>query len=131
MREKLIYDDVSGKFFRITPASAGKTILVEQMREVVWDHPRECGKNKMKDFKIGKQSGSPPRVREKPLSVTHVHCKNGITPASAGKTTKNTVDFPPTVGSPPRVREKLKLGLNNSSFLRITPASAGKTLHQR
>ena len=91
--------------------------------------------------------GSPPRVREKPLSNLQFFLGLGITPASAGKThyTKSfrfwLQDHPrecgknsflkrqiiTILGSPPRVREKPKSPFKNDYANGITPASAGKT----
>ena len=38
----VLYDDVV-KWFRITPAGAGKRIFGECVYTKFWDHPRRCG----------------------------------------------------------------------------------------
>ena len=50
---------------RITPASAGKTLIGSSSVPFPRDHPRECGKNIKKSPKTQLFLGSPPRVREK------------------------------------------------------------------
>ena len=131
----------------ITPACAGKTLLIKARTMAFWDHPRVCGKNSGTILFISSNQGSPPRVREK-LQQFGLHIpSNRITPACAGKTFsaaikpicpkdhprvcgKNMADGTVTIkalGSPPRVREKLvccNIVLTNR---RITPACAGKT----
>ena len=96
---------------------------------------------------MGSITGSPPQVRGKPYVCACCGRGNRITPAGAGKTTKNggityaNKDHPrrcgenPCIclsigflsGSPPQVRGKRgKLG-RYDGFSRITPAGAGKT----
>ena len=147
MREKLNVRPQSVSCWRITPASAGKTYLFLFLLTPKQDHPRECGKNEEIMVKEEYRSGSPPRVREKRPVTSMVTFLSGITPASAGKTTrftwdicfsqdhprecgKNSVLLPEKTGfagSPPRVREKPTDILLRLDDLRITPASAGKT----
>ena len=106
-----------------------------------------CGENyKGVTFQL-RDSGSPPRVRGKPLWVIIAVLLVGITPACAGKTLPHHVTYyaikdHPRVcgenksisfankalkGSPPRVRGKPDNNLTFSNNLRITPACAGKT----
>ena len=111
---------------RITPASAGKTSCNFNGYIFIRDHPRECGKNSFPEPPKLKDTGSPPRVREKPKSSICCCRSSGITPASAGKTSFRLLKswhlrdhprecgknhflgfcLPWTTGSPPRVREK-------------------------
>ena len=106
-----------------------------------------CGKNYCDDFSIVVPTGSPPRVREKPLYCLDCQRVRRITPACAGKTwslqsCSNAIrdhprvcgknsgkSFPSasTQGSPPRVREKRLSSLQGHSRSGITPACAGKT----
>ena len=72
--------------FRITPASAGKTMLVCLSGCHLRDHPRECGKNGKEKSVASNPKGSPPRVREKLMLSTNPLAETRITPASAGKT---------------------------------------------
>ena len=66
VREKQVPKSYSYCHFRITPASAGKTIHFRLDFLFAWDHPRECGKNHIQRLQL--------------VLV------GGITPASAGKT---------------------------------------------
>ena len=49
----------------ITPACAGKTVIVVRPHISVRDHPRVCGKNLILSALLLLGLGSPPRVREK------------------------------------------------------------------
>ena len=71
---------------RITPADAGKTILLPPFVEQLQDHPRGCGENLMTYFPIRCIVGSPPRMRGKLLLHLANNDKHRITPADAGKT---------------------------------------------
>ena len=132
---------------RITPACAGKTMILCLYKDAARDHPRVCGENIKTGLRGLRPAGSPPRVRGKrvPHSVFYHYIR--ITPACAGKTclhwfamsrywdhprvcgenqTPSTFT-PALIGSPPRVRGKLfrVAALLNSKG--ITPACAGKT----
>ena len=107
-----------------------------------------CGKNPSKVFHAFVESGSPPRVREKPNLVKVTKSNARITPACAGKTRtiqpfaelvrdhprvcgKNltlNISVLDSLGSPPRVREKLSDSNIQRMKAGITPACAGKTL---
>mgnify|MGYP001682089662 CR=1 FL=1 len=130
MREKRFKSLVCVKFARITPACAGKTCYCGRSNGTLQDHPRVCGKNFLNVFEIALGSGSPPRVREKPLEAGAVPDVAGITPACAGKTILNERLCRESSGSPPRVREKLSWFNLTYFFVRITPACAGKTSFQ-
>ena len=131
----------------ITPACAGKT-LFQPLSVGTWgDHPRVCGKDLNVRLKLGRPSGSPPRVRERRHIAILADAFSRITPACAGKTCSTLVSgFPsrdhPRVcgkdmsdtpgvtipgGSPPRVRERRLDAVEKARRLRITPACAGKT----
>ena len=110
----------------ITPACAGKTQRPTVQSLTLWDHPRVCGKNSLKNLVIHLLLGSPPRVREKQFYIQIYSNYFGITPACAGKTPYRLQyctafwDHPrvcgknwewkfhtlTSTGSPPRVREK-------------------------
>ena len=134
-------------FFRITPACAGRTAKFLLSGKNSEDHPRVCGKDKLRKGVIDMTAGSPPRVREG-LSTPKTYYKNGrITPACAGRTYlgnccshasedhprvcgKNEnyfTKFPTEQGSPPRVREEPKKDKLLFYKFRITPACAGRT----
>ncbi len=71
---------------RITPAGAGKTICLSASRRWKGDHPRRCGENRTTLRTAGCRTGSPPQVRGKHPSVSHLKMPCRITPAGAGKT---------------------------------------------
>ena len=71
---------------RITPACAGKTTLRLLCRSSTADHPRVCGENSCLCSHSACSSGSPPRVRGKPVVVPDLYDAERITPACAGKT---------------------------------------------
>ena len=87
VREKRYQYTGSSIRLRITPACAGKTFRHEPLECVPRDHPRVCGKNKGDIVSDDVGSGSPPRVREKPVKISTACALSGITPACAGKTT--------------------------------------------
>ena len=74
---------------RITPAGAGKTPEVDGFNFSIEDHPRGCGENAYTQKIERTVAGSPPRVRGKRYSGIRVPKLVGITPAGAGKTSKN------------------------------------------
>ena len=113
---------------RITPADAGKTAVTQKAFAHPWDHPRGCGENLLPTPSASRYTGSPPRMRGKPLLVANYCSIIGITPADAGKTIAQSVysggveDHPRgcgenphrdyirqrRTGSPPRMRGKLQ-----------------------
>ena len=147
VREKLVSVRSTILLYRITPACAGKTLCIENLKLFDRDHPRVCGKNRMEPKMLLEKKGSPPRVREKLNKASSGNCSNGITPACAGKTSKTILqqqakwDHPRVCGknrdnfyalyclhgSPPRVREKRVQTNVHCVTCGITPACAGKT----
>ena len=130
----------------ITPACAGKRVVVASVGETHRDHPRVCGEKVSSTSPIKCLKGSPPRMRGKvDLSLKVVRVL-GITPACAGKScpflrrTSPRRDHPRVCGekrsrfkrdqnvkgSPPRMRGKVDLSLKVVRVLGITPACAGK-----
>ena len=71
----------------ITPAYAGKRLLVFFGFADDWDHPRICGEKQSKTRSFTSTWGSPPHMRGKAASVTLAEPLAGITPAYAGKST--------------------------------------------
>ena len=130
----------------ITPACAGKSIAVADLKGADGDHPRVCGEKIFLLAATTRILGSPPRVRGKVQAQVVVTLVLGITPACAGKTYSsprqhhNHKDHPRVCGekplatahattfsgSPPRVRGKGTVQGNCSSQPGITPACAGK-----
>ena len=86
VREKLHFFVAFACASRITPACAGKTLGGIHQSLTTRDHPRVCGKNLEYLLETLTLWGSPPRVREKPVSGFVVVSNVGITPACAGKT---------------------------------------------
>ena len=70
---------------RITPAYAGKSELLETIRNYYKDHPRVCGEKGVENLKVNSLPGSPPRMRGKVRPTAVEHQEQGITPAYAGK----------------------------------------------
>ena len=132
---------------RITPADAGKTLLLQDCTPQKTDHPRGCGENPCRYFLSAGDLGSPPRMRGKPDAIGIFGFAERITPADAGKTVApDSVynldrDHPrgcgensysngvsrENSGSPPRMRGKPKAKNPLHRSKRITPADAGKT----
>ena len=131
----------------ITPADAGKTLLSFFLSPFTQDHPRGCGENRSGGVELGKERGSPPRMRGKLLQDAMTKCQFRITPADAGKTTQSlssgrslrdhprgcgenpaccsSIKF--SKGSPPRMRGKRNRETCAEQHAGITPADAGKT----
>ena len=70
VREKHIYPQTFVSRLRITPACAGKTRHISNAATFLEDHPRVCGQNLASSTGFLYSAGSPPRVREKPVSLT-------------------------------------------------------------
>ena len=69
----------------ITPAYAGKSILIGYGKFFLWDHPRLCGE-KQNGFPLAVGGvGSPPPMRGKEWTFQRSHGRCRITPAYAGK----------------------------------------------
>ena len=71
---------------RITPAYAGKTVLLFLSIRSIQDHPRVCGENQALRRPKSVAPGSPPRMRGKLRDKNACIDLKGITPAYAGKT---------------------------------------------
>ena len=71
---------------RITPAHAGKTVILCLNFSVNSDHPRACGENFARALGVQDDYGSPPRMRGKPHPSLPRGSSPRITPAHAGKT---------------------------------------------
>ena len=88
MRGKLSFSCSLLGVTRITPADAGKTLLILPLCGLPTDHPRGCGENCRQVAARLFWLGSPPRMRGKPDKKQALLDTVGITPADAGKTTK-------------------------------------------
>ena len=115
---------------RITPAYAGKRVLVLPYRALTEDHPRVCGEKMTICSACTIRPGSPPRMRGKAAKYSVKASDIRITPAYAGKSIIiSATDIPredhprvcgekprkksprtQTKGSPPRMRGKARWG---------------------
>ena len=131
----------------ITPACAGKSRQSPPRRACPRDHPRVCGEKFEALSDDEDLPGSPPRVRGKAGDRIEVDSREGITPACAGKRSREQSicrwpedhprvcgekplfldKLPHDEGSPPRVRGKAKIKRPEGEKMRITPACAGKS----
>ena len=147
MRGKECHRKNRAKNRGITPAYAGKRILMEKTKRSCKDHPRVCGEKPSGKMSRGLRVGSPPRMRGKGIYPCRVVPDVGITPAYAGKSLCCTASLPqrrdhprvcgekslmlaenpPPGGSPPRMRGKEWSIWTADPAERITPAYAGKS----
>ena len=86
VRERLNVTIFRDADLRITPARAGKTILIRPAATDSRDHPRSCGKDFCRYFPESVGPGSPPLVRERLATGIAKDSTTRITPARAGKT---------------------------------------------
>ena len=127
MRGKDVQPCRFGVAVRITPAYAGKSVESMDFCCLLRDHPRVCGEKLDVAGKRKHSKGSPPRMRGKGQDFVAVDPRLGITPAYAGKSTRDHVrkrlqgdhprvcgeKAPPKdciaapIGSPPRMRGKV------------------------
>ena len=150
MRGKVQIIRLLFRLHRITPAYAGKSIIVNRQTEKVGDHPRLCGEKSFSTASIRNFKGSPPPMRGKVYKYRKGKCSSGITPAYAGKryhkrqnmgTTQDHPrlcgekimnHLPPQafIGSPPPMRGKATQSYQRKLRAGITPAYAGKSTHK-
>ena len=135
----------------ITPAYAGKSMLILLSYSPRRDHPRVRGEKLLRILRGFRLQGSPPRTRGKAGQGMPDHQRTGITPAYAGKSShhqalgQGTEDHPrvrgeksrsgpknrSAAGSPPRTRGKVCEHLSAAAGGGITPAYAGKRVSVR
>ena len=70
---------------RITPAYAGKRLIMYIMCGRIRDHPRLCGEKHSTFVIRSRRLGSPPPMRGKVSAISWAYKSGGITPAYAGK----------------------------------------------
>ena len=146
MRGKVGDHAVIGVHHRSTPAHAGKSHCSRRRATALRDHPRACGEKPRVSSPIGRQMGSPPRMRGKEVAVLVQQGEDGITPACAGKRSAHVSirafywDHPRVCGekkesaavrrleqgSPPHMRGKVGYIHPFCHGVGITPAYAGK-----
>ena len=131
----------------ITPAHAGKSILILHSGSKLKDHPRTRGEKASEKRVESLCRGSPPHTRGKVTVVPILILSCRITPAHAGKSCSCLLgnyarrDHPRTrgeksllcmviialLGSPPHTRGKAFCRTIAALLHRITPAHAGKS----
>ena len=131
----------------ITPACAGKTVLIVCVPNCDADHPRMRGEDMEATVSRSFRAGSPPHARGRHKGYRYPLSRARITPACAGKTRAGRrghlaeTDHPRMRGedaflsysacfgwgSPPHARGRREFGFQFDSASRITPACAGKT----
>ena len=74
-------------FVIITPADAGKTSQANCLSNLIWDHPRSCGKDCNSTGRAISQVGSPPLTRERQIAATSRPDVVGITPLTRERPT--------------------------------------------
>ena len=75
----------------ITPACAGKSVMLSYPMSGDADHPRMCGEKLLRQELMPKLRGSPPHVRGKVTLQIAQGDGQRITPACAGKSYRGTV----------------------------------------
>ena len=151
VRGKAFRDRQVNGFDGITPAYAGKRLFHTSGDIRGWDHPRVCGEKLSISSAHISQTGSPPRMRGKDGVNDSAQAVTGITPAYAGKSSKESAftrkmqDHPRVCGekafgcrrctfpqgSPPRMRGKGSRMTRATSMVGITPACAGKSARRQ
>ena len=86
LRGKQPWERVKKIWHGLTPAPAGKTAARHAAVAKSRAHPRACGENFIHRLFQSSATGSPPRLRGKPLGVLPNDLFGGLTPAPAGKT---------------------------------------------
>ena len=85
-REGLVDGFISMSKEGITPARAGRTIIICLLLLVLGDHPRSRGKDSLSQCSASGKEGSPPLAREGLQKTNWMTERGGITPARAGRT---------------------------------------------
>ena len=106
VRGKVVLDLQAVKDSGITPACAGKSLLLGDKHRTAQDHPRVCGEKCGITSRTSWEKGSPPRVRGKDVVVKGHSSKEGITPACAGKSLLALLIVPPSRDHPRVCGEK-------------------------
>ena len=132
---------------RLIPARAGKTRAIRHAHGLSAAHPRAGGENQSWRARVLPSSGSSPRGRGKPSSLTAPPPQERLIPARAGKTASAALIVPEgtahpraggenhlapdgqvsALGSSPRGRGKLIILFTHNHEIRLIPARAGKT----
>ena len=131
----------------ITPACAGRRRTFPAITSMAQDHPRVRGEKEGVPDAGKIEAGSPPRARGEDGGGDDWHRCGGITPACAGRSGANLLDFSkitdhprvrgekhqrhgyvrPRQGSPPRARGEEQVFRTLVKRRGITPACAGRS----
>ena len=112
----------------ITPAYAGKRIIIVSSISSNRDHPRVCGEKTVALSASVRTVGSPPRMRGKGRA-TALRCRcTRDHPRVCGEKSLWFLCRNNITGSPPRMRGKDRCTSCQSINTRITPAYAGKSI---
>ena len=95
MRGKVLREGLREHRLRITPAYAGKSEEIDRDAEIQRDHPRICGEKFDASVKEEVKAGSPPHMRGKGPMCGSDNITTRITPAYAGKSSKNILGLSP------------------------------------
>ena len=85
MRGKAVNTNIIASEIGITPAHAGKSVVLLRRRHFNQDHPRTCGEKINSTLQDNVKQGSPPHMRGKVVLPLWLPLLTGITPAHAGK----------------------------------------------
>ena len=111
----------------IIPACAGNSILVQEITQQFWDHPRVCGEQLSVYYQVVTHLGSSPRVRGTVGFSLGSFAATGIIPACAGNS-KPGGRVSRGIGDHPRVCGE-QLSLTDIVIISqgIIPACAGNS----
>ena len=124
--EKFAPADFLAPFPRITPAYAGKSMVRNAGQFPQPDHPRVCGEKGRQAVPTSHLRGSPPRMRGKVDKTFDEAIAGRITPAYAGKSRIDKLEWIPVKDHPRVCGEKLYSCIMVPTSVGITPAYAGK-----
>ena len=127
VRGKRLDEPHQGRFVRLTPACAGKTMRGRPAAVRVPAHPRVCGENIARVMRLMGGYGSPPRVRGKRPRRRHAQRRRGLTPACAGKTSPPGPRSGRSAAHPRVCGENPTPSSSPPPTPWLTPACAGKT----
>ena len=113
---------------RITPAYAGKSLLVCCFQLRSWDHPRVCGEKNRLTKEADRYGGSPPRMRGKAFFGFTGFLYARITPAYAGKSPNLQHPGPGNEDHPRVCGEKTLAVQSSNSHQGSPPRMRGKGL---
>ena len=121
-------DDISNYYLklRITPAYAGKSVLIACVCSLWEDHPRLCGEKPTPEFPLVTSIGITPAYAGKSFNVRVPFFNFWDHPRLCGEKVPRLTYLANNQGSPPPMRGKACFTNSFSKAARITPAYAGK-----